>query len=849
MPPNRARGLQFSRGNGFRRTIGAGALAFILLVLFSADPAKAQLVWAGNTSTNWNTGANWTSGSVPTTSGNVVIDTGSGNKPLISNANAAADFVTVGLDANSTANTSLTIQAGSILAASGNGSIGSGKGSTGAVFVSGANSLWSTNGDLTVGDQGTGNLTLSQGGNVTDGGLLNVGASDGALGTILITDPNSTLNSPNGMIVGNAGTGNLTVANGGRVNSWTFTLGNSGGDTGPLSGGGPPGGVGTALVTGTNSTLSLTNSIQVGFLGAGNLTVANGGNVTSTGNLGIGVNGLDNTSNGSVQVTDAHSLLNVAFDITVGAFYGTGNLTVTNGGNATSGGNLTIGSQGTGTVLVSDPNSTLSLAGNIAVGRSFGGTGNSLTVANGGQVTSNGSLALGYGTTGSMLITGTNSTLTVANGVMVSSGNNVNGTLTIANGGRLAAGTIIFGGSAGASAVLNLNGGGVLQVGGNNGIQSGNGTVAFNWAGGDLQIDNLDLHTAVNATLVANTTSVLDTNGFNASWSGMLSGGGAFAKIGHGILTFSGNNAYTGATNLTGGMLALTGNGAISSSNVLNLAGGSLDVSALNGAFAVGANQTLAGSGNITGSATVNGGLLPGATGAVGTLGFSQNLTLGASATTTLQIAGMTPVTQYSTVNVAGNLTAGGRLVVNFLNGFLPSVGSKFYLFITGNSLAGTFSNAILPSLTNLYWDLSGLYRHGDIAVVSSFTYTGWASDLGLTGNDALPNARPYSDGLPNQVRYAMNLDATTTSAQLPGTSVSNVSGVNYLTIQYRVRKNMTDFQLVPQSSTDLITWTNVGAGNISQLADDDAFTSRYQAQVALPNGGQVFLRVVAQPQ
>ena len=82
-----------------------------------------------------------------------------------------------------------------------------------------------------------------------------------------------------------------------------------------------------------------------------------------------------------------------------------------------------------------------------------------------------------------------------------------------------------------------------------------------------------DLTSSVAAILAANTASTLDTNGLNATWSGVLSGTGAFTKIGNGTLTLSGANTYTGPTTITNGTLALAGGAAISDASDVSLTG------------------------------------------------------------------------------------------------------------------------------------------------------------------------------------------------------------------------------------------------------------------------------------
>ena len=71
---------------------------------------------------------------------------------------------------------------------------------------------------VVVGGQGTGTLTIQDGGTVNSGGG-SVGLSAGSNGTVTVTGPGSTwINGPSGGLnIGSFGTGTLTIANGGRV--------------------------------------------------------------------------------------------------------------------------------------------------------------------------------------------------------------------------------------------------------------------------------------------------------------------------------------------------------------------------------------------------------------------------------------------------------------------------------------------------------------------------------------------------------------------------------------------------------------------------------------------------------
>ena len=84
------------------------------------------------------------------------------------------------------------------------------------------------------------------------------------------------------------------------------------------------------------------------------------------------------------------------------------------------------------------------------------------------------------------------------------------------------------------------------------------------------QADNITLHNGAtlsemtgpqNTTLNANRGITLGSgnNNSDTAYSGALSGTGSLTKIGTGTLTLSGNNTYTGTTNVNTGTLMLNG--------------------------------------------------------------------------------------------------------------------------------------------------------------------------------------------------------------------------------------------------------------------------------------------------
>jgi autotransporter-associated beta strand protein len=256
-----------------------------------------------------------------------------------------------------------------------------------------------------------------------------------------------------------------------------------------------------------------------------------------------------------------------------------------------SGGTLT--KSGTGTLTLSGSSSytggTTISAGTLQVG--VGGTTGSITgdLVNNASVVFNRSDAFTY----SVGVSGTGAVTKQGSGTLTLSGNN-----SYTGDTRTAAGTLALGSVNGvAGSTLDMN---ALD----------SGTVAFTAA--STQTYNVGgLKGSRDLAIGGNTLSV-GGNGQSTTYAGSLSGTGALAKQGAGTLTLSGNNSYTGGTNLSAGVLAVGGASALGT-GTLALNGGALSAAAGGVSFAnavsLNANTTIAGSDALTisGNVTLNG--------------------------------------------------------------------------------------------------------------------------------------------------------------------------------------------------------------------------------------------------
>ena len=614
-------------------------------------------------------------------------------------------------------------------------------------------------------------------------------------------DVHSTLESQDGLTVGNTRGSSLRIENGGRVIS---SMEGASGARASIGEGAAADGS-SVVIDGAGSNWTHTNSdFSVAFSGGDvanpvMLTIQNGGSLN-----GARILIADSTgSRGIATVTGAGSRLDASTDLFVGD-QAVGFLNVTAGGVAQTLGVVEVGgfAAGNGTVLVDGAGSRLISAGYLSLGDSSATSAavGLLTIQNGGTVDT-GNAFVGRFTFG-------------------------NGTAHVNNGGTWNVGTSMYvagdvataSGGAG-TGVLNVNSGGLVDVAGtlkvwNNGIVNLNGGTIeanaldvveagapqFNFNSGTfrfastatLNADTLEDLLGASPTLTAGKhLAVVNTAAFSAPLrvnGGTLSFGNVTGwenvDFDAGTINVTSADVIVGAGGLFGSTLVIESDQTINVTNAVSIqlashlivagafSSGGLtnqgDLTAIdatiggpvvnnNAVTVVGIvdfNGLVSGPGDFfgPGTANFNGGMAPGASPAE--IAFEGNVTFADTNTLFIEIGGTTLGSQYDSLTIAGIAAVDGILNVS-LDGFSPTIGQQFTVLtagsivdnglVLGGAAAGSFSLLVGSTSVVLQAIMAG--QPGDYnqdGTVNTADYTVWRNNLGsLT---SLPN--DDSDGV-----------------------------------------------------------------------------------------------------
>lgn len=505
--------------------------------------------------------------------------------------------------------------------------------------------------------------------------------------------------------------------------------------------------------------------------GVETLTVPVSGNGTITMNgTGTLVLGSTNTNTGGVVINSGVIKLGVgnALPSPTSVSLAAGSFLDLNGHDATL-----SGLSGSGTILLGGSNLTLALTSMTT----FSGT-----IAEAGNVTKSGSFNLFL--TGEHSFTGTLTSMggIVHVGVGGNSGSIASDVLLTTPSSELVFNRfddLTYGGSISGAGSVNQFGSGVLTLAGSNtftgGLDITSGTVSVSsqdaLGNGPVLVSRGTLATTASfssvrslnlATYPASYGTIEVAAGTTLGWSGQVTGGGRLIKTGGGSLLLSGNNSYSGTTQIQAGTVESLSSTALGSASVQVDAGGVLRASSANtNSVTVASGGAVDGAGTLGPLTIENGGMLsPGAP--IGVLSASS-LTPKGGSTFVWQVrdAGSSLVAGYDGINVTGGVDlsqagqVGGKIVlkvVSLSGGSTPGSPlnfsrSKIYSFGIIDANSFTFGpNANLSDVFQV--DVSDFrYEDGSLssAALWSLQYDAGSATVTLT---AVPEPSTYALGL-----------------------------------------------------------------------------------------------------
>lgn len=643
----------------------------------------------------------------------------------------------------------------------------------------------------------------------------------------------------NGFVLAQAQEWDVTAASGALTINWTVdlssfaltldTVANS-----TISLGNTVSGGGSLLVSGSGTTRLISNNTYTGG------TTLSGGTLSLGTNTALGTGDFTYTA-GTLLSSNSVTLSN-ALDI-VGS-----SMTIGNGSDLTFGGTTTL-NQASTTLTVNNTSGTTTFSGAIGEDASIGSPAG-LTKAGSGALRFNGASSNTYtGTTtvnaGTLILAKSSGTavpndLTLADvagvAVQLNSSDQISdvaditvgtqatfnlngntervgsiagsGTVALGEGGDLTVGntnnTIFSGSITGAGGTLTKVGSGTFTVQGSNSYSGGTtlraGRLAMNNAGGlgtgTITFDSTDTPTLqTNAALsISNAMNLLsgvgtiNSNGFDSTLSGDISGAGGLTKIGSGTLTLSGSNTFSGGLRVNAGTVAASDSASLGT-GLVTLDSGTmqfLDDSSFDNSFRVESGDgifdtantvSMTGSINGPGNVAFEGG---GRFNLLGTGSYTGDTEISDGTTVALQANSALPSTTNVSIDSMSTLAVGtSTATVNDLasTGTLTNNGGTLNVtnaitLIGGASISGsgTFAAKIVASSTSTSITASG----GPLNLGSASKAGAWDFDGTLnTGNNLVTISTAD-----NQVAVTGTVNMAGSSADTP-TLATNGKTIN----------------------------------------------------------------------
>lgn len=541
--------------------------------------------WGVGNSIIWFQASNW-SGGVPTaTSAAAYIDGFS----RVESPGAVSNHLHVGYEGTGT----LDVINGGTLTSS-TIFMATQAGSTGQANIDGADSFWRSNTTIGVGHAGTGRVTITGGGALDIRTDSYIGATPTGNGTVYATGDGSRFLTGGNLFVGNEGVGLVSMQAGADMTSGSAYVGNT------------ATGNGTVEITGAGSTWVNSGSLVIGSTGTGTVKVLDGGSVTAGTFIALGrLPAGAARSSGTLIVDGPGSQFTGSTQMVVGGS-GDGTVQISNGGRMDIAGSVVIAEQvgSTGTVSVngtgSEWHSTYLRVGangdaqfnvaNGATARVDTAIDVGLTASSKGVLTigNNAVLSVGDGTSGRITPGQGDSSLVMDGGTLQGNGTlQVSTKVDLQGSGTIASDSAVdVWGTVSGTGLLTKTGTGTLSMNSNNthsggmhiqggrlvlGSASAAGTGALTMADATSLAFGLNTLAVGNAIRLDGAVNVDLTAGQSALLSGAIddsSAHGRLVKTGTGRLTLSAANSYSGGTQVDAGTLAVATTGAAGTGEV-----------------------------------------------------------------------------------------------------------------------------------------------------------------------------------------------------------------------------------------------------------------------------------------
>lgn len=314
----------------------------------------------------------------------------------------------------------LTIVNGATVSAIGPTILGNAQQARGNINVTGFGSQMITSDDLMIGNEGIGQIVVSSNGSLVSQSDATLGVSSSSIGSATVSGLNTTWSNAGALIVGQEGVGFISAVAGGQIITMQDSMFGAQG-----------GSVGIGTLSGTQSVWNAEGQFIVGNAGQGSFTVSGDASFFGTGPMVIGgtPDGV-----GEIAVIGAGSLLHVNNAWTIGDA-GVGSVLLAQGASSRGNSLVMIGAMpgSVGSFIVIGPETDW-IAGDVEVGGLGDG---SLLVAGGASVQTAGDITIGReeGSAGQFTVTGAGSTVTTGDVVQVWSAGKASA--TVADGGLI----------------------------------------------------------------------------------------------------------------------------------------------------------------------------------------------------------------------------------------------------------------------------------------------------------------------------------------------------------------------------------------------------------------------------